>query len=177
MASLEAEKQQLKNDLDSVLRRGQPNEAEASQTSVFTRLTRITNLIGAQRTFFGNFNRGDERYKLPEDQGEFKLHFVREGKNITQFWYVAAHDEAFDYKDDLADVRVLMQNCADQGGVECKFVIATTDDLSSIRKGVMATFNKMKAHLPPEDRDKFVLELWDDAGLLKEERRLGLKID
>jgi hypothetical protein len=178
VAALKAEKEQLKNSLDAVLRRGQPKETKATRASAYTRLNRITNLIGAKRQFLGGqFTRGDESYMLPEEQGEFELYFVSEGKNVNEFWYVAEHSGAFDYKEDLADVRVLMQNCVDQGGVACKFVIATNDDLSRLRKDIMAIFHKMKAMVAPEHREKFALELWDNTGLLKEERQLGLKID
>jgi hypothetical protein len=178
VAALEAEKQQVKNDLDAVLRRGQPKTTKTTQPSVYTRLNRITNLIGAKRQFIGgHFTRGGESYSLPEEQGEFKLYFVSDGKNVKEFWYVTAHSDAFDYNEDLADVRVLMQNCVDQGGVACKFVIATNDDLSPLRKPIMGIFNKMKASVAAEHREKFALELWDDIGLLKEERRLRLKVD
>ncbi len=177
VAALEAENQQLKNDLATVLRREQPKKTQADQASVDTRLGRITNLIGAERQYLsGIFTRGGKVYKLPDRQGEFTLYFVLDTKNLKEVWYFARHSGHFDYKEDLADVRVLMQNCVDQGGTACKFVIATNEDLSGLRKTVMTIFDKLKAKVPAEHRAKFVLELWDDNGLLKEERRLGLKI-
>ena len=89
---------------------------------------------------------------------------------------MAPHSGNFDYKDDLADVRVLMQNCVDQGGTACKFIITTNDDLSQFRKDIMTIFQKMKAKVPADQRGKFILELWDETGLLKVERDLGLKM-
>ena len=89
---------------------------------------------------------------------------------------MAAHPGDFHYQDDLADVRVLMQNCVSQGGSACKFIIATNDDLSDVRKDISTIFQKMKTKIPVDEREKFVLEVWDDTGLLKVERELGLKV-
>ncbi len=74
-------------------------------------------------------------------------------------------------------MRVLMQNCVNQGGTSCKFIIATNDDLSDIRKEIAAMFNKMKAKLPAEHRNSFALEIWDASGMLAVEKTLGLKVD
>jgi hypothetical protein len=177
VATLEAENQQLRNDLTEVLQTGQPKEKKASQASIRIRLDRITKLVGAEAQIIGgHFKRGETSYKLPYEQGSFRLYFVEEGTSIKEFWYLAAHSGDFDYQDDLADVRVLMQNCVSQGGSACKFIIATNDDLSNIRKDITTMFQKMKAKIPAEHREKFVLEVWDDTGLLKVERELGLKI-
>ena len=43
-------------------------------------------------------------------------------------------------------------------------------------KNIRTIFQKMKGKLPADQREKFVLEIWDDTGLLKVERELGLKI-
>jgi hypothetical protein len=178
VAALEAEKQQLKNDLAAVLQRGQPKEKKTSQTSVSIRFDRITKLVGAERQILeGAFKRGEVSYRLPAEQGKFRLYFVQEGKSIKEFWYVALHTDDFDHQDDLADVRVLMQNCVTQGGSACKFIIATSADISNLRKTIMTIFDKMKARLPVEHRDKFTFELWDHTGLLKYEQELGLKIE
>jgi len=70
-----------------------------------------------------------------------------------------------------------MQNCMNQGGIACKFIIATNDDLSDLRKEILAMFGKMKAKLPNKHRDSFDLEIWDDAGLLEVEKEFGLKVE
>jgi hypothetical protein len=178
VATLEAEKQQLKNDLSSVLQKGVPKQKKSSVASVNTRINRITKLIGAEHQIFdGNFSRGDEHYTLPSEQGNFDLYFVQEGKSIKEFWYLSAHSGSFDHKDDLSDLRVLMQNCVNQGGSACKFIIATNDDLSNLRKEIVAMFSKMKAKLPKEHRGSFDLEIWDDSGLFEVEKELGLKVE
>lgn len=178
VATLEAEKQQLKNDLTTVLQKGIPKEKKASQASVQIRLDRITKLVGAEHQILdGSFTRGDKHYRLRSDQGNFDLHFVQEGKSIKEFWYLSAHTKEFNYQDELADVRVLMQNCVNQGSIACKFIIATNDDLSHLRKEIMAMFHKMKMKLPAEYRGSFTLEIWDDSGLLEVEKELGLKIE
>jgi hypothetical protein len=178
VATLESEKQQLKNDLSTVLQKGAPKEKRTTGASVNTRIDRVTKLVVANRQILdGNFNRGDKEYTLPSKQGNFDLYFVQEGSNIKEFWYLSAHSGSFDHKDDLADLRVLMQKCVNQGGTGCKFIIATNDDLSGLRKESMAMFHKMKLKLPAEHRSLFDLEIWDDQGLLEVEKKLGLKVD
>jgi hypothetical protein len=123
------------------------------------------------------FECGEKEYTLPSRQGNFNLYFVEEGSSIKEFWYLSAHSQNFDHKDDLADLRVLMQICVSQGGTGCKFIIATNDDLLDLYKEIMAMFNKMKSKLPAEHRSLFKLEIWDDSGLLEVEKNLGLKVD
>ena len=177
VASLEADKQQLKDDLSNVLQRGAPKEKKSVEPSVKTRIDRITKLIGAEIKYNGSFKRGDKQYTLSEEEGNFELYFVLAGDTIKEFWYLSAHTGSFDYKDDLADLRVLMQNCVNQGGTRCKFIIATNDDLSVLRKEITTTFNKMKSKLPTKYRSHFKLEIWDNSGLLEVEKNLGLKVD
>jgi len=178
IALLEKEKQQLKSDLSAVLQKGVPKQNTTSGTLVTTRVNRVTKLIGAIRQMLDtSFSRGDKHYRLPSEQGKFDLYLVPDGTKIKEFWYLSTHSGDFDHRDDLADVRVLMQNCVDQGAAACKFIIAVNADLSGIRKEIMTMFGKMKTKLPAEHRDLFVLELWDDAGLLDVEKKLGLKIE
>jgi len=177
IAALEAEKQQLKNDLSVVLQKGAPKVKTSSGVSVATRVSRILNLVGAERQYMGGFKRGDKSYTLPEEQGNFKLYFVQDGSKIKEFWYLSTHSGSFDHKDDLADVRVLMQNCLNQGSTGCKFIIATNDDLSVFHKEIMTILRKMKSKLPADHRSLFDLEIWDDSGLLEVEKDLGLKIN
>lgn len=178
VATLEAEKQQLKDDLSNVLQKGTQKEKKSAGASVNTRINRVAKLVGAEHQILdGNFTRGDKKYTLPSDQGEFDLYFVKEGESIKEFWYLSAHTGSFDHKDDLADLRVLMQNCVNQGGTGCKFIIATNDDLSDLRKEITAMFNKMKSKLSAEHRSRFKFEIWDDSGLLEVEKKLGLKVD
>jgi hypothetical protein len=92
-------------------------------------------------------------------------------------WYLSAHSSEFNHEDDLADARVLMKDCVQQGGISCKFIIATCGDLSAQRKNIMAMFRKMKTKLPTKYRNLFELEIWDDSGLLAVEKNLGLKVD
>lgn len=178
VATLESEKQQLKNDLSTILQKGIPTEEKTTEASVSTRINRVTKLVGADRQILdGNFKRGDREFTLPSEQGNFRLYFMQEGKNIKEFWYLSTHSGRFDFKDDLADLRVLMQKCVNQEGTGCKFIIATNDDLSGLCKEIMAMFHKMKLKLPAKYRNRFDLEIWDDSGLLEVEKNLGLKVD
>jgi hypothetical protein len=178
IATLQAEKQQLKNDLSTILQKGIPKEKKFVGTPVTMRIDRVTKLVGAERQiFYGHFIREGKSFELPAEQGNFDLYFVSQGTTIKEFWYLSVHTGRFDHKDDLADLRVLMQNCIDQGGTGCKFIIATNDDLSGLRKEITTAFHKMKSKLPGEHRSRFELEIWDDSGLLEVEKELGLKVD
>ncbi len=178
IATLEAERQQLKNDLSNILQKGIPKERKPTGTPVTKRIDRVTKLVGAERQYsYGHFKREDKSYTVPGDQGNFHLYFVKQDTTIKEFWYLSVRAGRFDYKDDLADLRVLMQNCVDQGGTGCKFIVATNDDLSGLRKEITTVFQKMKSKLPTEHRSRFELEIWDDSGLLEVEKELGLKVD
>lgn len=178
IASLEAEKQQLKNDLTTILQKGIPKEKTSTTFSVKARLDRILKLEGAERKLAGgHFSRDKKSYILPGEQGNFNLYFVQQEQTIKEMRYLSVHSSSFDHKDDLADMRVLMQICSNQDGTSCKFIIATNDDLSELRKEITTTFSKMKLKLPSEHRSNFLLEIWDGSGLLAIEKTLGLKVD
>lgn len=178
VATLEAEKQQLKNDLSKILQKGIPKERKAAGGFVSTRIDRIAKMVGAEYQILdGYFKRGETEYTLPSKQGNFNLYFVKEGTTIKKFWYLSSHNVRFDHKEDLADLRVLMQNCINRGGTGCTFIISTNDDLSGVRKEIMSMFRKMKSKIPVAHRSLFELELWDDSGLLAVEKSLGLKVD
>lgn len=176
---LEAENQQLKNELASVLKKGvtRPRRTTSSMPTVDARLRRIMRLVNAERQLLGgNISRGSDHFTLPSDQGAFNLYFVMEdGKRINDFWYLATHLGPFSYEDDLADARVLMELLVRSSQSACTFIIATNEDLSEHQKQAANIFEKMKRLLATEHRSLFKLEFWDQAGLLKKERQLGLK--
>jgi hypothetical protein len=178
-ALLEAENQKLKNQLETILKKGVPKPKPSVATSVDKRVNRILQLMNAKEQILsGSFSRGEESFTLPTRQGNFKLYFVKEGNTstINEMWYLSSRSGDFDYEDDLADVRVLMEKCIQQGGTSCKFVFATGDDLTANRKNITSMFNKMQAKLSPQHREKFDIEIWDDKGLTDVEKNLGLKI-
>ncbi len=178
--SLEAQNEELKQELEHILSKGTPiKPAKKGAEKVIVRIDRILKLKNANRQpSYGHFTQeGEKHFMLRGEQGDFKLFFLEDGKSIKEFWYLACHDSQFDYPGDLADIRVLMENCIQQGETACTFIIATLEDLSSVTKGITDIFEKMKAGLPAKFRALFRLELWDNGGLLAIEKKLGLKIE
>ena len=57
-----------------------------------------------------------------------------------------------------------------------KFIIATNQDLSKEKKKLVEKFKKMLNFIPKNQRQFFSLELWDNKGLLRQERSSGLKL-
>ena len=118
-------------------------------------------------------------YELPTREGNFILYFIGEDEEdeyIKEKWYLSEHSGEFDYSEDLADVRVLMEKCIQQGGTPCKFIIATEIDLSNERKQIRSMFSKIILKLPPKYRTHFDFVIWDKSGLLSVEKKMGLKI-
>lgn len=179
IAALESENKELKKELDTILRKGAPKRpAEKGATSVRARVDRVLKLRNAeQQPFKGRYVREDRSYALPGKQGDFDLYFLQYGTSILDTWYVADHSSQFEYQEDLADVRVLMENCCQQGETACTFIIATVEDLSGVKKNILDMFGKMKSKLPAKCRGLFNLAIWDRDGLLAVERELGLKIE
>ena len=94
----------------------------------------------------------------------------------SKFWYLSIRSDSFDYRDDLADARVLMEKCVQQGETWCKFIVATENDMSKERDEISKVFDKMKGKLSSAHRDRYILEIWDEEGLAKVEKKLGLKV-
>ena len=90
---------------------------------------------------------------------------------------VSVHSTAFDYREDLADVRVLMENCIREDKTPCTFIIVTKENLAAEKEHIMQMFDKMNGKLPSDCGGLFELKIWDDSGLLEVEKALGLKID
>jgi hypothetical protein len=177
IAVLESEKQQLKNDLTDVLKTGRPKDAPSGRP-ISDRVSRIMQFIHAEWQILGfKWKSNDKNYSLPSQQGRFKLYFIFDKDKMTkEFWYVAEYVQGFDYKEELADVSLLMELCSRADVRRCKFIIATQSDLSGEYKQIMSTFEKMKA-IPGESRKLFELHIWDKGGILKVETEIGLKVD
>lgn len=175
---LERENYDLKQQLSKILQTGIKEVKSKSSINVSQRIERIFKLKNANwQVLSGSFSREDKTYDLPTKQGNFKLYFLNKGKTIMDMWYVSIHATDFDAFDDLADVRVVMENCSQGQNAECKFIIVTEKDLSDLAPKLNTTFITMKKKLPKESRHLFELCLWDQNGLERVEKELGLKID
>ena len=71
---------------------------------------------GEKKIFDGSFKRGEVQHTLPSEQGNFDLYFILDSTSIKEFLYLSTHTKSFDHDDELADIRVLMQLCINQGG-------------------------------------------------------------
>lgn len=183
---LEKENRELRRQLENILKKGNLIEAAPEEEGVSTRVERIVALKNANlqtrfspgddgSVIFGK-GRTEKTYHLPVRQGDFNLYFVMDGDTIRDYWYLAVIQSQVNFVEQLSDVRVLMERCS-EAPAEFKFIIATNQDLSSVRKDFSGTFNKMKTFLDKVSRGKFSLELWDKNGLLKKEKEWGIKID
>lgn len=179
---LETENTELKKQVSNLLKKGVPEETKSSdEEPVERRMDRILKVLGAERSILGVFYRdikeGQERYELPTREGSFNLYAISDGTYISDYWYVAMHEQIHNLEKELADIRVLMGLCSQGQGVECNFAIVTNEDISKKIHLVKKAFNKMKAFLKPDERELFNLDVWDKTGLLAKEKELGIKID
>lgn len=174
---LEAENLNLKNELTKLLQTGVSPIKKEGDISINTRVNRIVKLMNAERQVLnGHIIRGEKEYILPGRQGDFLLYFVQEGEKIMEIWYLAIQPAEFNYQNLLADTRVLMENCIQQGGTWCKFIIATPIDLTKERKNILSYFNKMKEKIAPKHRKNYSLEVWDEKGISDVEKEHGLRV-
>lgn len=181
---LKAENASLKTKITQMLRQGPPTPKKRDVESVTTRVGRIFALSNAIEQdgiiTSGSFTRevNDERVsiQLLTEQGNFQLYFRKREKAIFGFWYVAIVETEVSVDRELADIRVLMEDCH-QKAVSCTFIIATNNDLSAQAELVRKKFEKMKTIVKIEKGTRYQLETWDKEGLLIKEKELGIKIE
>lgn len=191
---LEGEVARLKSQLDTVLRTGSPQKQSRPETQPLTRrLDRVLKLINAQLEISGSFvyHKGEDTFyvsvyartigadaqyrRVPSDEGGFRLYFVREGGRIVQFLYISVPKREIDFENELADVRVLMEECS-KSNVGCTFAIVADKDLNKYKEPVGQAFDEMKTFLKSQVQDDFHLEIWDQDALLQKEKELGIKV-
>lgn len=116
---------------------------------------------------------------IPGGHGNFSLY--QRGTNDDDddepsFLYIALYSRAVDLENELADIRVLLDDCS-QEDVGCGFIMATNEDLSKQIPRVLKAFDEMKTFLPKSERKYYELGVWDWDGLLENEYTLKIKID
>jgi hypothetical protein len=175
-SELEREILELKAQLSSSLQSAPAKAPAARKSNASERMKRILNLVSAKQQYLaGTFSRGEKSYVLPERQGNFHLYFLHKGTQIVGFWYCATYGAPFDPMEELADVRVLMENCSQGQNADCRFIIATEEDLAARKTELVKTFSKMNALLPKESQSLFELDIWDRSGLEATEKKYGLR--
>jgi hypothetical protein len=141
------------------------------------RLSRILQILGFERSAIPSFR----RWYVDEETSEDKWYNVRLIKSLgnflpyefdddenVEFLYVATYKSAVDLENELADIRVVLGDCAAKD-VGCIFVISTNEDLKKHKKRAMAAFDEMKTFLPKRKQSVYSLEIWDKEGILEKE--------
>lgn len=184
---LKAENISLKAQIANILQKGIPAPKPSGIESVTTRIQRIFKLENAveQDGIFssGSFQRtvnGEKKtIQLDIAQGNFNLYFLktREGP-IYDFWYVSVIEGRVNIEKELADIRVLMEDCYLKD-TKCTFIIATNDDLSSQAESIRKAFDTIKTFVDMDVKaqKRYNLKIWDKQGLLLTEKELGIKIE
>jgi hypothetical protein len=183
--TLQAENADLKKRLDDLSKGKVKSDSEfdlRKEKSTAQRAERILSLINAKEQYFqGSFSRGvsgkKESFEQPGRQGNFKLYYIMpNNEDINYALYLSKRNTSLSVEDEFADIRVLLERNSQGQEMETKFVIATDQDLNSIKKTLLQKFKKMLTFVPTEQRHYFSLEIWDKEGLSEQEKKLGLKI-
>lgn len=181
LAQIETERNKLKEELSKHLSGKPLKPLDASQqrdgSDVVKRFDRILRLKNAasQSVIGGHFNRGNERFSLPTDQGNFKLYFLMNGELINGYWYVSKNHGTVDIDEELSDIRVLIENCSKGQDVKCNFIIVVGNEVKD-KKGYYTKFEKIRKFIPDTQRKNFEFHLLDPNGLIDLEKELGLKV-
>lgn len=183
--SLEAENERLKKEIER-LKETSENQFGKRVEAASTRVKRVLTVTGFKYNLRGNV---DVSYYSPEDGFDFRTMHIpfmvgsfylytrppREDLDDTEVIYAAHYENPADFEKELADVRVLLSEMAEQG-VRGRFWIATNENLSSHRKLIQKNFTAIKSFLPIKVRQKYSLEILDSAPLLKKEYELKIKV-
>lgn len=177
----------LKAQLSSVLKKGRAKEVSVGAEHVRDRLARIFKLNNAVKqveysltddgTFTSGIGEEKLKYHMPVDRGNFELHFLKAKEGIRDSLYVSAVERNLRMDKEMADVRVLMEDCSQGQNMPCNFIIATNEDLTSERERVLEAFAKMKTFVKPEAQTLFNLEIWDSDALTEKEKELGIRVE
>ncbi len=183
---LQNENAELKKQLDDLQKGKKSNKFTISpkkSKNLYERVKRIFTLLNAENQLFeGKFTREGadgkkESFTQLGEQGQFQLHYVMgDDRDIDYAIYLSQYIDEFDTEEIFADIRVLLERNSSGQNMETKFIIATDQDLTKERKILIEKFKKMLGFISKDQRQFFSLELWDNRGLLKQERNFGLKI-
>lgn len=177
LSQIESERDSLKAELSNLLSGKTIQKKKQIPSDVRKRFKRILTLKNGkyQGVLGGHFTRGEEEFTLPNEQGNFQLYFLTDKDSISAFWYVAVHGASADIEEELADIRVLMENCSKGQDVACDFIIVVGQVISDKPKH-FTLFQKMKKHIDKNYGELFRLHLLDPPELEVWEKDLGLKV-
>lgn len=178
LSQVEAERDELKNEITKILSGNKPKTSEKpSYSNVRTRFKRILELKNAEKQdiFGGRFTRGDKDFTLPKEQGNFSLFYLKKGKSIEDFWYVSMPISEVSIDEELSDIRVLLEKCSQGQNVSCKFILVK-ENIISAKNSYLQKFEQMKEHISEEYRGLFTFNLIDPPELENWEKEFGLKV-
>lgn len=183
--SLESENERLRKEIEK-LKKTSENRFGKREERAEDRVERILTVTGFEENILGKV---DVSYYSPEDGFDFRTKRIRyrirsfhlytrppeNDQDDTEVVYVAHYENPVDFEKELADVRVLLSEMADQG-IGGRFWIATNEDLSSHRKLILKNFTTIKSFLPIKVRKNYSLEILDSKPLLEKEYELRIKV-
>ncbi|MCX5781085.1 MAG: hypothetical protein NT145_00025 [Elusimicrobia bacterium] len=196
---LSMENIKLKKQVEDILSKGfhnipkseqmKINKVEPFSELISTRVGRILSLLKAQKQSKYKLNgegdgtvifgKGKNEYeiKLKTEQGNFNLYFIMEKGIIKEYWYLSINNigRIYNVMNDLADIRVLLEQCKTKENLRFVFIIATDKNLTSESNNIQKAFKKMLSFLNVKIRFRFNLEIWDEGGLLKKEKEYGIR--
>jgi hypothetical protein len=176
IGELQQENILLRSQLESVLKKGEKEAMKILELrkddGLFIRLDRILKIMSAERKYSTLFG----RYDLPEGQGSFAGHLTSEGSTIERFLYISGPHVSVDFVKELADARVLMEQCSRGQKISITFVIVSAHDYTTEKPKLEEQFHQIKQFLTPANRDRFSLEIWDGPTITQKEYELGIKL-
>jgi hypothetical protein len=150
-------------------------EKHTPDEDVEVRLDRILKIRNMKKDYGYQFYKKTKNMIEVSSQGHFSLYILDED-HIDEIYYISSDLTASNYQIELADIRVLIEECSKIQKLRVIFIMVTNDDLSAEKDLIEGKFNKMKEFINEKSRDLFSLEIWDKSVLLEKEKELGIRI-
>lgn len=121
-------------------------------------------------------NDKDEKitYHIPPGHGNFNLYYCLKGTSILEFLYLSVVKNKIDLRQQFADMRVISERASKGQPFNARFILCCDENLNKDKTKIKKAFQTMLTFLPKDQRQKFELMIWDENGLLEEEKTLGL---
>jgi len=186
LGQLQEQNAQLRANIEKLLKGGKQEQKKAKNASAIIslsiRLERILKIKGAEiQMFIVSFQREENgkrvNYEIPDRQGAFHAYFVKDNGSIADFLYLSGPHGEVDFVKELADIRVLMEQCSRGQNVHITFAIVSAQDYSDRRDEIHSDFDKIRQFIDPNQGENFALEIWDEPRVKDMEHELGIKLE
>ena len=151
-----------------------PKEELVQEEPVSIRLNRILKIRNLDNNTRILLDEETIQWIVPTRRGHFEAYTLN--GSLDKIYYISASLNASNYSIELADIRVLIEDCSKGQGIKIIFIMVTKDNLSAKKELIHEKFNKMKEFVDENSRNLFSLEIWDKSILLEKEKELGIKI-